>query len=73
MQFALIRRHPRYPGESMQTTADWYTVQSKEAGFDLRVKSDCYVNGRQIWPSASDREEENPVPPFTHVSARMES
>lgn len=56
----------------MQTTADWYTVQSKEAGFDLRVKSDCYVNGRQIWPSASDKEE-NPVPPFTHVSARMES
>lgn len=54
MQFALIKRHP---GESVQTTGDWYTAQSKEAGFDLGVRS------ATEWPSASDREDGNPVPP----------
>ena len=51
MQFALIKRHP---GESVQTTGDWYTAQSKEAGFDLGVRS------ATEWPSASDREDGNP-------------
>lgn len=55
MQFALIKRHPRHPGESVQSTGDWYTAQSKEAGFDLGVRS------ATEWPSASDREDGNPV------------